>query len=416
VSRAATEDRPKRRIGWSLDGLNFLLADVRGAFGPYLNVFLVTQLHWTQSAVGLVMMVGGLAGLATQTPIGWAIDHTSHKRGAVILALSILTAAGLVIFAVPSFWSVMLANSAMSVVGDVFVPAVAALTLGLYAPRFLPRRLGRNAAFDHGGNVAIALAAAGIGSLFSQRAVFLLAPLFAVLATAAALSIPHRAIDLDRARGYDGEPKPKESRRAARGRDLTKHKGLLVLAASALLFHFANAPLLPFVGQKLAAAHPKEATAMMSACIIAAQLVMLGISLVVGRRADAWGRKPILLAGYAVLPVRAVLYTLSNNSYWLVGVQLLDGVGAGIFAVLVPLIVADMMRGTGRYNLALGVVATMQGIGASISILAAGIIVDHAGYTPAFLALAAVALLAVAVLAVAMPETGPKHPAKKRRG
>jgi hypothetical protein len=127
-----------------------------------------------------------------------------------------------------------------------------------------------------------------------------------------------------------------------------------------MLFHFANAPLLPLVGQKLAAAYPKEATAMMSICIVAAQAVMLPIALLVGHKADTWGRKPLFLAGFAILPIRAVLYTLSDNSFWLIGVQLLDGVGAGIFGALAPLVIADIMRGTGRYNLALGAIATVQ--------------------------------------------------------
>ena len=172
-----------------------------------------------------------------------------------------------------------------------------------------------------------------------------------------------------------------------------------------MLFHFANAPLLPLVGQKLAAAYPKEATAMMSACIVAAQLVMLPIALLVGRKADDWGRKPLFLAGFAILPIRAVLYTLSDNSFWLIGVQVLDGVGAGIFGALTPLVIADIMRGTGRYNLAQGAIATVQGIGASLSGLAAGEIVDHFGYSAAFLALGAAALVAATVFALAMPET-----------
>jgi MFS family permease len=172
-----------------------------------------------------------------------------------------------------------------------------------------------------------------------------------------------------------------------------------------MLFHFANAPLLPLVGQKLAAAHPQEATAMMSACIVAAQLVMLPIAVLVGRTADSWGRKPLFLAGFGILPIRAVLYMFSNNSVWLIGVQLLDGVGAGVFGALSPLVIADIMRGTGRYNLALGAIATVQGIGASVSGLIAGVIVDHFGYSPAFLALAAAAALAVTVFALGMPET-----------
>ena len=114
----------------SLDAINFLLADVRGALGPYLNVFLVTQQHWSQSEVGLVTTVGGLLGLSVQTPIGAAIDETHAKRGAIVLALAVLGLGAIVIFALPRFWPVAIANSLMAVVGDVFGPAVAALTLG----------------------------------------------------------------------------------------------------------------------------------------------------------------------------------------------------------------------------------------------------------------------------------------------
>ena len=390
----------------SLDAINFLLADVRGAVGPYLNVFLVTQQHWSQSQVGVVTTISGLLGLVVQTPIGAAIDGTRAKRGAIVLALAVLSVAAIIIFAWPSFWPVLFANSLMAIVGDVFGPAVAALTLGLFARKQLARRMGRNSAFDHAGNVGIAVVAAAVGYAFSQRAVFLLVPFFAGLASIAVLSIPATAIDYNRARDLDDEhgaaataPKPADYG------ILFKSRPLVVLGLCVMLFHLANAALLPLVGQKLAAAHPEEATAMMSACIVAAQAVMLPIALLVGRTADSWGRKPLFLAGFTILPVRAVLYTLSDNSFWLIGVQLLDGVGAGVFGALTPLVIADIMRGTGRYNLALGAIATMQGIGASLSGLAAGVIVDHFGYTATFLALGATALVAVIVFAIWMPET-----------
>jgi MFS family permease len=397
---------PKRFNPFSLDAINLLLADVRGALGPYLNVFLVTQQHWSQSEVGLVTTIGGLLGLAVQTPIGAAIDETRAKRGVIVLALAVLGIGAAVIFAWPSFWPVMIANSLIAVVGDVFGPAIAGLTLGLYARKQLARRMGRNSAFDHAGNVAIAVVAAAIGYAFSQRAVFLLVPVFAVLASIAVLSIPAEAIDLDRARDLDQEPDALgHPVVAARYSILFESRPLVIFGLCVMLFHFANAPLLPLVGQKLATAFPEEATAMMSACIVAAQLVMLPIAVLVGRTADTWGRKPLFLAGFAILPIRAVLYTLSDNSFWLIGVQLLDGVGAGIFGALTPLVTADIMRGTGRYNLALGAIATMQGIGASLSSLAAGAIVDHLGYSAAFLTLAIAAGLALVVFALGMPET-----------
>ena len=227
-----------------------------------------------------------------------------------------------------------------------------------------------------------------------------------MLAGIAVLSIPSEAIDLDRARDLDGSLDAGESHADPAGYGiLFKSRPLVVFGLCVMLFHFANAALLPLVGQKLAAAYPKEATAMMSSCIVAAQLVMLPIAVVVGRTADKWGRKPLFLVGFAVLPVRAALYIVSDNSFWLIGVQLLDGVGAGIFGALTPLVIADIMRGTGRYNLAQGGIATVQGIGASLSGLAAGVIVDRFGYSAAFLTLAAAAAVALIVFTLAMPET-----------
>jgi MFS family permease len=414
-SRAVAQSRKRREL--LLDALNFFLADVRGALGPYLNVFLVTQQGWSQSSVGVMTTIGGLIGLAAQTPAGAAIDATPAKRGIVIFALVVLAFGAIIIFAAPTFWPVLAANTVMAVIGDVFGPAVAALTLGLFARAQLAKRMGRNGAFDHAGNVAIAVVAGGVGWLFGQPAVFLLVPLFALFAAGAVLSIPAASIDQDRARGADRDA---PLRKSSDWKTIFECRPLMVFSFSALLFHFANAPLLPLVGQKLALANKELATAMMSSCIIAAQLVMLPIALFAGRKADQWGRKPVLLIGFAILPVRAVLYMLSNDSAWLIAVQLLDGVGAGIWGVLTPLVVADLMRGTGQYNLALGAVATAQGIGASLSGLTAGLIVDHSGYDAAFATSAGVASLALAVLSLGVPETCRRGDARRsialRRG
>jgi MFS family permease len=394
----------------SLDAVNFLLADVRGALGPFLNVFLVTDQHWSQSAVGLVTAIGGWLGLAAQTPVGAAIDATRAKRGLIVIALIVLAAGATTIYLAPRFWPVLIANSLLAMVGDVFGPAVAALTLGLYRRVELARRMGRNAVLDHAGNVAIAAVVGIVGWAVSQRTVFLLVPVFAAVAAVAVLSIPARAIDHQRARGAEQRVACKDQAPSPLGMaGLFKCRPLVVYACCAMLFHFANAPLLPLVGQKLALAHKEWATAMMSVCIIAAQGIMLPIALLVGRGADRWGRKPILLIGFSILPLRAVFYTLSDSSGWLIGVQLLDGVGAGIFGAITPLLLADLMHGTGRYNIAQGAVATVQGIGASSSGLIAGVIVDHFGYTPAFLEAAAVAVIALAILAILMPETAPQR-------
>jgi MFS family permease len=390
-------------IPHALDALNFLSADVRNLFGPFINVFLVTGRHWTQTDVGLVTTGSGLLGLALQTPIGAAIDLTRAKRAVIVATMAAMTISAVIFFAFPTFWPMALATSILAIAGDAFAPAVAALTLGLVTKDLLARRLGRNSAFDHGGNIAIALVAGGVGYLFSQRVVFLLVPLFAALTSAAVLMIPAAAINHDRARDL-GHDRADDGAPAGYG-VLLRTQPLVIFAICALFFHFANAPLLPLVGQKLALQFPNEATAMMAFCMVAAQGVMLPIALLVGWRADSWGRRPIFLIAFSVLPIRAVLYTLSDNAFWLIGVQLLDGVGAGIYQALTPLVIADIMRGTGRYNLAQGAVATTQGIGASISALAAGEMMDHFGYSVSFLFLAGGAAVAWLVFFLFMPET-----------
>lgn len=389
-------------ISLALDALNFLSADARNLFGPFINVFLITGQHWTQTEVGLVTTGSGLLGIALQTPIGAAIDVTRAKRAVIVATMAALSLAAIIIVVRPTFWPMALATGVLAVAGDAFVPAVAALTLGVTPREALARRLGRNSAFDHGGNIMTALVAGLVGYLWSQRVVFLLVPFYAALTSAAALAIPARAIDHDRARdlGKDGEDGS-----AAGLSSLFRTPSLVIFAASALLFHFANAPLLPLVGQKLALQFPNEATAMLSFCMVAAQAVMIPIALVVGWRADRWGRRKIFLVAFSVLPIRAALYPVSDDAFWLLGVQLLDGVGAGIYQALTPLMIADIMRGTGRFNLAQGAVATTQGIGAAISGLFVGEIVDHFGYSAAFFALAAAATVAWAVFFLLMPET-----------
>jgi MFS family permease len=384
----------------SLDWLNFLLSDTRGALGPYLNVFLVTEQHWSQSAVGAVTTVSGILGLILQTPMGAAIDRTTAKRSLVTVAIAVIALSAVAIYAAPTFWTVLFANGMMAVAGDALGPAVSAITLGVVAQQDLAHRLGRNAAFDHAENVAIAVVAGGMGWALGQRAVFLLVPFFAALAASVVFTIPAHAIDHDRARGgaLDGSE-------ASWWRTLRDNPLLLTYGCCAMLFHFANAPLLPLVGQKLAFANKEFATAMMSTCIIGAQAVMLPVALFVGKTADRIGRKPLLIAAFVILPIRAVLYTASNDPYWLIGVQLLDGIGAGIFGAVTPLLLADVMRGTGRYNLAQGAVATMQGVGASLSGLVAGLVVDRFGYNAAFVTLGIVALAALLLLSTSMPET-----------
>jgi MFS family permease len=246
---------------------------------------------------------------------------------------------------------------------------------------------------------------AGITSyLFAPIAVFWVLAAMAVASVVAVLSIPPNTIDHEMARGLTAEQE-KRHEQPSGFRVLLECRPLLIFAACVTVFHFANAAMLPLIGQKLALADRNLGTSLMSVCIVAAQIVMVPMAMLVGAKADIWGRKPLFLSGLAVLAIRGVLYTLSNNPYWLVAVQLLDGVGARIFGALFPLVVADLTRGTGRFNVSQGAIATAQGIGASLSNAVAGFIVVWAGYSTAFLFLGGIAASGFLLYWLAMPET-----------
>ena len=388
-----------------LDWLNFFLADVRGGLGAYVGVFLLTQAHWNQATIGAVLTVSGLVGITLHAPIGALIDATNYKRGLIIVGTCALAASALAIAWAPTFSVVLSADILMAVAGAIFAPTVAAITLGMTSQQALPARLGRNAAFDRAGNIFIAVLAGLVGWAFSQQAVFYLVPFFAVLTTLSVLSIPANAIDHDRARGL-AQTNETDHEHPARWRVLFERRPLLVLTAANALFHFANAPMLPLLGQKLALAHPGVETAFISACIITAQLVTIPVALLVGWKANSWGRKTLLLIGFGALPICGALLAVSDNEVWLVSLQVLDGVAAGTLDALIPLVLADVMLGTGRYNAARGVLGTVQGIAGSLSNAAAGFLVVSTGYNATFLALSTVGVVAWLVLLTAMPETG----------
>lgn len=387
----------------ALDWLNFLLADVRGGLGPYVSVFLLTEAGWDQATIGLVLTISGLIGISMHAPIGALIDATQAKRGLIVIGVVALSACAIALAWRPTIPVVFAADVTMAILGAVFAPVVAAITLGLVDRDTLAARLGRNAVFDRTGNLFIAAVAAAVGTALGQRAVFYLVPFFGVWTMWVVLSIPGHTIDHQRARGWVASMTV-HHQQPSRWRTLLTDKALLVLAAVAALFHLANAAMLPLVSQKLALGHPGQEAALTSGAIIVAQLVMVPVSLLVGR-ADQTGRKPLLLIAVAALVLRGVLFTLSGNAAWLIAVQVLDGIGIGLFDALLPLILADIMRGTGRYNVARGLVGTVQGIGGSLSQAVGGVAVVWVGYEAAFLMLAGLAFIPLVLVLVAMPET-----------
>lgn len=399
----ADEGRPSVRSQRGLDAINLLMADVRDGVGPYLAVFLKGAGHWDSGAIGIAMAASSIAAAVCQVPAGLLVDGTRAKR-LLVAGSGLMVGLGcLTIVCFPYFATVIAAQALLGAASAVIPPAIAALSLGLVGRKLLDARISRNEGFNHGGNFLAAVLAGGLGQYMGYQWIFYLVCASAVASAAAVNLINPAEIDHERARGGEDpankcEPIPL--------RDLLRRKDLLVFLASVVLFHFGNAAMLPMAGQVLAQTHPGSDAIALSACIVAAQLVMVGVAWAVGRAsARGIGRKAVFLVALAVLPVRGVLFAFLTGPYAVVAIQLLDGVAAGIFGVVSVLIASDLTRGTGRFNLAQGLVALCVGIGAALSNGTAGYVVQWFGYAAGFLYLAGIALCALLFFALLMPET-----------
>jgi predicted MFS family arabinose efflux permease len=392
---------PSHRSLRGLDWLNFFLADVQTGVGPFLAIYLAGYV-WNEQQVGIALTVGGIAGILTQTPAGALVDRMHSKRALIATCIAGLAIGALLIAFSPSFGPVIAAQILIGAVSSIFIPAVCAISLGLVGRETFDARQGRNQGFNSAGNVVAAISMGLLGYFVSNRSIFFFVAL-CTLPTLIALSlIRPKEIDYDLARGANQA----NAEQPTKFRNLLDDKPLVVFLVCAVLFHFANAAMLPLLGEMLSKGQGRSSMAFMSACVITTQLTITLLATQWGRLAGTLGRKPLLLIAFAVLPIRAVLYTLTSNPSALVAIQILDGVGAGIFGVVSVLVIADLTQGTGRFNLTLGAITTAVGIGSALSQGIAGSIVHHVSYKTGFLFLGAIAAAALAVLYFLMPETG----------
>jgi MFS family permease len=386
-----------------LDWLNFFLADVQSGVGPFLAIYLAGS-GWNEQTIGIALTGGGIAGIIAQTPAGALADRVHSKRALIAGGVIALAVGALIIALYPAFWAVMAAQTLIGVSSSVFGPTVVAISLGLVGRELFDRRQGRNQTFNSAGNVVAAVSMGLIGYFLSNRAIFFFVVAFTIPTLLALARIKAKEVDYAVARGStDGDGG--QSTGSSSIAHLLKDRRLVIFLICAVLFHFANAAMLPLLGEMLSKGHGRSSMMFMSACVVTTQIVVTLLASWSGIKARQWGRKPLLLIAFAVLPLRGVLYTLTNGTSYLVAIQILDGIAAAIFGVVSVLVIADLTEGTGRFNLTLGAVTTAVGIGAALSQSIAGGIVHRFGYHAGFLFLALVAAAAFLLLCTAMPET-----------
>jgi len=417
----------------ALSPLNFALADVQNGMGPYVTLFLQSSMGWNPAQIGAVVAAGNIAQVVAQTPAGALIDQLRQKRELIALGcvLIVLGCLGIVLKTV--FPLVLVSQSLIGIAGALFPPGIAAITLGLVGRAKMDRQTGHNQAFNAAGNMTAAALIGAIGYFLGLHWMFYLIVLLSGAAIFFVFRIKADDIDYALARGADdedGEDEDGEQEKAQEEgkagdegagwegvkdamkgqfgglRELVKDRRVLIFLLAAVIFHFANAAMVPLVTEMLAKGRSgKTAVLYTSGYMVASQFVFVIVAALAGRLAGSLGRKPLFLFGFAALALRGVLYTLNHNSFYLVAVQCMDGLGAGIFGVVSVLIIADLTKGTGRFNLAQGAIASAVGIGAFLSNSVSGLIAKHAGQNVAFLMLAGIAAAGLVYFWLLMPET-----------
>jgi MFS family permease len=359
---------------------------------------------WSQSNIGFVLSAGGFAGLLSQLPGGELLDATRSKRLLVGLGASAVALSALVIAFWPTLPVVFAALIVQGLTGGFLGPAIAAISLGLVGHAALAERLGRNQRFASAGAVAATALMGAIGYAFSYQAIFLASAALAIPLLFALKRIHGGEVHHGRACGQPDHHEPTPPPRALR-RSLWQNSGLLTFAFCLFLFQFANASMLPLAGEALVHQGGTRASFVISAMIIVPQIVVVVAAPWVGRKAQSWGRRPLLLIGFGALAVRGLLFALVSDPLLLVPIQLLDGVSGSVLGVLTALIIADLTKGTGRFNLAQGFVGTLAGVGAALSTTFFSLVVQHLGSAVGFIGIGAVALCTVLIVLLRMPET-----------
>jgi MFS family permease len=404
-----TPTRPIEAVNRSLlglDGVNLFVAAVQTGFGAFITVYLVKS-HWPPQAIGFALTIATMSGLLSQIPAGALIDSIHDKRRAVLLGIIGVGFSALLLSMTAAQTAVYFALAVQGLASSLIGPGIAAISLALVGQSGLSERIGRNARFASIGNGLTAGIMGIAGSYLPAVSVFLVSAALALPALLSLSFISHGRGEQQSAESLPTDARPQEGDQITfEGiRMLLLDRRLVTFAACVVLFFAASAAVGPGVAAQVTRRQPEYATLIVAATILLPQAIVAAISPWVGRKAEASGRKPLLLVGWGLLPLQALLYAVLLGPYALVVCNPLNAVSGAIFGVTMTVIAADITRRTGCFNLTLGALGVAISIGASLSTFFTGVLAAAFGARVAALGLALVGLCGLLLLWARMPET-----------
>lgn len=378
-------ERRRKRSEIALHVTSFLQADALGVAVPFVSN-LLAQHHWRYDMIGVAIACISLGVTALQTPAGILADRVGRHN--LLLAASALVV-GLsfgVLPIVPLTTWIVIPLMLLSGIGQAFFyPLRSAVALDLAGHEGLSRMVGTNLSWNHIGNIASALGAMALAHrggldwpLFAVGGICLLAMVSAMFIATG----PHHHHDavavIDTA--------PQGVRALWR---LCRSWQVYLVGVAILLYSAANSPMMTMAA--LYIQHLQGSPTQVAALVLVAQVVMVPVTFWTGRACQRWGGRWALLVAFLILPVRGLLYPLTDNTWLVVAIQVLDGLAGGIFAVASIAVVAELSRDLGLFNSLNGLMATAISLGAVISKVLVGVVVQQLGFAAGFVSMAILA-------------------------
>lgn len=385
----------------------FFIADIQGGIGPILSIYLRSNLGWDTSQVGIALATTGIVGVLFQIPSGMLVDALRFKRSLIAFACTCIILSCVILLSQTSLYFIIAAQSLVGLASSLIPPSIAAISLGLVGKDLFPQRVSMNESIVHAGTVIAMIIIGLLAQLYGHSWIVYGTIMFSVLALMPIPFINANEINYSAARelpliqNSNNEPQAEPVNLL----ELAQSKSILIFFSAVIVFHFANAAQLPLVGQELAKINPDSDSLFMAGCIVLAQVVMVVVAFSLGFIIDKIGRKPIFLCSFIFLIVRSLLFSITESSFYLLIIQLLDGISAGIFGVVAVVIVSDLASGTGRFNFLLGTLGLCVGIGSSLSNIIAGFIAKSYGFHVGFISLSFVAAMGLILYTFTMQET-----------
>jgi len=389
-----------------LDLLNLFIAPLGGGAGAYVAYYFASSHHWNAGQIGMLLSIMAMCLAGAQIPAGLIIDHFPKRNQITALALGVIAISWLSMLIFPLQPVVLVSQVLIGLSCAFFAPALASITLGLVGYEGLEHRLGRNGIFSHIGNMVTAVLVGLCTAYLSGQAIIGLLIFFSLLAALSALGIRRQAPIINNASAKSlAQDCGERFHPLLKGlQGLFSTRGSRIFAIAALMYTFANASMLPLMVQLISKQGASAAAVQLPSSLLLTELVMIPVCFLASKYARL-GRRPLLILSYLFLVLRGLGFTFIKTPAMMVAMQILDGMSAGIFGLVVTLVIADFCRHNNRFNSTLAALYMVLTLANGLSEFSSGMLANNFGFSTAFAILTVIATVGLVIIVALLPET-----------